>query len=352
MTSRHLGLLLLLAVACDGPDAVDAGTRVDAAPMDGATATDAMIADAGPSDGGSERLDAPATPDCLPGDFSGTWEGDARVSAACGPYLLGAATIRGRLVVDPGVVVHLTAQVTVEGGVDIGAGAELACVFDAATYGTFLVVAGTSVVRGTPDAPVLFTRTEVTGFNNACGLSFERADVDHANFQSTPPSFGGGSTIHDSIFDPSGNGGDRTFVTVAAGVVLEHNRFDEAELRGRGFTARLNHFDGEEHAGVWICALCGDGSDSCTGTRAVSADVVIEDNVFDTLPSDEVFTVGRTFGEVRGPGNHFPRGGPTRPDAWSGGTTGCAGDGLGAYGGPLVLTPVASTAPPSYGPRR
>lgn len=103
---------------------------------------------------------------------------------------------------------------------------------------------------------------------------------------------------------------------------------------------------------MWICALCGDGSDSCTGTRAVSADVVIEDNVFDTLSSGEVFTVGRTFGEARATGNHFLRGRPTSPDAWSGGTTGCGGDGLGAYGGPLVLTPVAATAPPSYGPRR
>jgi hypothetical protein len=178
------------------------------------------------------------------------------------------------------------------------------------------------------------------------------ADVDHARFASTPATFGPGSSVHDSVFDPSGNEGDRTWLNVSPGTVLEHDRFTQAQIRGRGFVARFNHFDGAGYeTSIEICQRCSNGVDACTGTRAESAEVVVTDNVFDTDPDDAVFRLGRTFGETTLPNNYFSRGRPNRPDAWTGSPRGCADDELGAYGGPLRLTPVAANPPAVYGPR-
>lgn len=331
---------------------LDAGEGVDAAvaaPPDVGVgpgpADAAAVADAG------DTADAQVGPVCLPSRLSGTWTGDAHATADCGPFVFEAVDITGDLIVDPGVEIRFEGRAKVAGALRVGAGARLLCVVGAATYGDFVTVATTSQVQGTAAAPVVFGRTEVTGFNNSCTLHLGVADVDYATFASTPVFFGEDSTAHDSIFDPSGNAGDRTWLTVGRRTVLEHCRFSQAQVRGRGFTARYNHFNEVGYdTSIEVCELCGNGADSCTGTRTEDAAMVVTGNVFDTDPDRSVFSIGRTFGEVSMPDNYFSRGRPTSPDAWSGGTSGCS-DGLGVYGGPLVLTPAASAAPAGYGPR-
>ena len=103
-------------------------------------------------------------------------------------------------------------------------------------------------------------------------------------------------------------------------MVFTYNHLILTEIRGHGFTASNNHFDGVSYdTSLRLCSNCV-GNGSCQGTRSLNA---------------HYFTNGAF---------------PTDFDAWNGLTsTGCS-DALGLYGGPLTLAPVLTTRPVT-GPR-
>lgn len=354
-------LSALLASGCEGEVAPsDAGAPPseggahDAGdpPRDAAVEVDAgETGDAAGPAGSDAGGGVDAGPTCLPSPLSGTWEGDAHARAGCGPFVFQRLDIDGDLIVDEGVEIAFESWVRVAGDLDVRAGARLVCVVGPPTSGYYLQVSGASGVHGTSTAPVVLTRRPVGGVNNMCEVRLGTASVEHARFQATPGIFGAGSVVRDSVFDPSGNGGDRTFVQVEPGSVLEHDRFERAVLRGRSFTARYNHFDGVAYeTSIEVCMLCGDGRDACTGTRSDDPAVIVTDNVFDVDPERAVIGLGRAFGEVQMPNNHFALGAPRDPRAWRPGETRGCPDGS-AHGGPLILTPLATAPPARYGPR-
>ena len=138
-------------------------------------------------------------------------------------------------------------------------------------------------------------------------------------------------------------------------MVFTYNHLILTEIRGHGFTASNNHFDGVSYdTSLRLCSNCV-GNGSCQGTRSVNAQVAISNNVFTAnlpaRPYDSVIAVDREFGPLSVAANYFTNGAfPTDFDAWNGlPSTGCS-DALGLYGGPLTLAPVLTTRPVT-GPR-
>jgi hypothetical protein len=335
--------------AGDLPDSVSYdgdGSSTDAATTD-AAALDLGFHDAGPADQGPAELPSHVTSDV---------QGDVVATLANSPYLLDNVDIHGSLRIEAGVVFHWRSAdhiIFIFGDLEVGEGSAIQCVFTSPGY-TQLNVLGRTRVLGTPSEPITFGR-ENGGFNNACILSLGSADIHYARFSSNLLRVGASTTIRDSIFDLHSEANDRSWIVTATGapaddVVIEYNRFVRTSIRGHGYSARHNDFQGSS-GGTSIEVSSGFlSSSACAGDRDTDPAIVLRDNVFAADAGDEIFSVHRAFGPVDFSGNYFASGlHPEEWDDWNGGSEGCP-DGLGAYGGPITGAP-ALNVPPTVGPR-
>ncbi len=329
----------------------------DEDPQTGEVGTSSPTTGPAPTSDGSDAASGEGDA-CPPSFLEGEWPGDLVIATACDSVRFGALVVHGDLVIHSGAEVHIEAPSTIDGALVMEPGSALHCVFTPENYNRFLSVGGPLEAIGTAEAPIIFDRDPVDGYNVACQAYFGSAVVEYAHFSAVHPRFAPGSEVRDSVFDllaAPPNELNRLWVH-GTGSLFEFNRFDRAQLRGTGFTARNNDF-AQPGVGtsVLICDSCGNGYD-CSGDRTESAGVVITDNVFSAdygspgVSGDEVFSVSRDFGPIDLSDNYFPEGVPPDPNGWDGSASGC-NDELGRYGGPLEFQPTLSEAPPQYGPR-
>jgi hypothetical protein len=345
----------------DGGAVVDAFAALDAAPELDAAADAGPVGDAGPPGDAAQPDPDMAEGGCPPNPLEGEWAGDLHLRAECGEQLLGredndaprAIDVSGDLIVDPGVVLRVRRNFRVQGNLRIGAGAQILCEgrWMRGNQARLILSRGDdSQVMGTPDAPIVFGRyMPPSGSQNACHVGPIRGEIRHANFHATGFTSLGG-TISDIVLDiahiTEPQVGARTWLRVQGPSTIEHAYLYRAQLTGE-FTVRRSHFVEQGFE-----AIIRMGDERCEGERDQPQTIRVEENVFDVPPDEDIFQLGRQYGRVSYPNNHFVRGVPVDQNVTDGRGRGCANDPLGDWGGPLSLEPIAAQPPAVFGPRR
>lgn len=293
--------------------------------------------------------------------------GDARLVAANSPYQLTNVRVLGDLHVEPGVVITVSHDpsspvsqlggIVADGTAHFGSGSVLECSGEFAP-----LVAGTLVAAGDASASVEIRRAE--GANNQpayCRVQADRVELRFAAFVGVSLTVGSAEnmsadgTIEDSTFDGQGlfalDDQARLYVWWhghdSATSLIHYNSFRHTSLRGHAFTAQANVFADSE---LYLCTSCISWR-ACDGDRSLDPDVVFSGNSIEVDPDKRyIVSIDRDYGAVdlsQNYWNPFPE--AEQLDAFDGTPSGCA-DELGAYGGPLQLTPSLSVAPIA-GPR-